>query len=253
MPSRRGETWQHEPTSTASQPDRVPSKSLPPLSSMDRMANGEHLGQCPTCGGHQWWDNRSRKAIGELSRSQPDYVCTDCRHGRWIDGRQRSGWAAPTGHRAPSVRVTVVAPVVEPANAVARGGSCASDEARRVTMPEWRNGRIAVLWTPFTQRRRRARAQSVPRHDQGWPAVPGWRCSWNPLLPATRTPTLTETVGSTRGRGRRRPVAGRLRRTTTCRSGALAARHRVVFGCCRSALAPNGTSGTPAGSADRVG
>ena len=35
---------------------------------MDRMANGEHLGQCPTCGGHQWWDNRARKAMGELSR-----------------------------------------------------------------------------------------------------------------------------------------------------------------------------------------
>ena len=126
MPRRLGEAWQHEPTSAASQPDRVPSKSLPPLSSMDRMANGEHLGQCPTCGGHQWWDNRARKAIGELSRSQPDYVCTDCRHGRWIDGRQRSGWAVPTGHRAPYVRVTVVAPVVEPANAVARRGSCAA-------------------------------------------------------------------------------------------------------------------------------
>ena len=126
MPRRPGETWQHEPTSAASQPDRVPSKSLPPLSSMDRMANGEHLGQCPTCGGHQWWDNRARKAMGELSRAQPDYVCTNCRHGRWIDGRQRSGWAGPTGHRTPSVRVTVVAPVVEPGNGVARSGICAA-------------------------------------------------------------------------------------------------------------------------------
>ena len=119
VPSRPAEKWQHEPTSTAAQPDRVPSKSLPPLSSMDRMATGEHLGQCRTCGGHQWWDNRARKAMGEMSRSQPDYVCTDCRHGRWIDGRQRSGWAVPTGYRTPPVRVTVVAPVVEPEQHVA--------------------------------------------------------------------------------------------------------------------------------------
>ena len=126
MPRRPGEKWRHDPTSAATQPDRVPSKALPPLSSMDRMAHGEHLGQCPTCGGHQWWDNRARKSMGELSRAQPDYVCTDCRHGRWIDGRQRSGWAVPTGHRTPSVRVTVVAPVVETGHGVHRGGNCAA-------------------------------------------------------------------------------------------------------------------------------
>ena len=163
MPSRPGETWQHEPTSAASQPDRVPSKSLPPLSSMDRMANGEHLGQCPTCGGHQWWDNRARKAIGELSRAQPDYVCTDCRHGRWIDGRQRSGWAAPTGYRAPSVRVTVVAPVVEPANAVARGGICAA--LKRDGSP-CRNG--AMAGSPFCGPHSHSGAvERVPNRCQG--------------------------------------------------------------------------------------
>ncbi len=126
MPRRPGERWQHEPVSAASQPDRVPSKSLPPLSSMDRMANGEHLGQCPTCGGHQWWDNRARKAMGELSRAQPDYVCTNCRHGRWIDGRQQSGRAGATRYPTPSVTVTVVAPVVEPGSGVARSGNCAA-------------------------------------------------------------------------------------------------------------------------------
>lgn len=82
---------------------------------MDRMDNGEHLGQCPTCGGHRWWDNRSRKATGEMKRSQPDFVCTDCRHGRWGDGRQQPG--RPTAHRAPTVRVTAVPAVPESSDA----------------------------------------------------------------------------------------------------------------------------------------
>ena len=144
MPSRPGERWQHEPTSTSAQPDRVPAKSLPPLSSMDRMANGEHLGQCPTCGGHQWWDNRARKAMGEMSRAQPDYVCVDCRHGRWVDGRQRSGRTGPEGPRTPSVRVTVVAPVVEPAAGLVRGRICAA--LKRDGTP-CRNG--AMAGSPF--------------------------------------------------------------------------------------------------------
>ena len=142
MSRRPGEPWQHEPTSTAWQPDRVPSKSLPPLSSMDRMANGQNLGQCPTCGGHQWWDNRARKATGEMSRSQPDYVCTDCRHGRWIDGRQRSG--RPIGRRTPSVRVAVMPTVIEPANSARQGRICAA--LKRDGSP-CRNG--AMAGSPF--------------------------------------------------------------------------------------------------------
>ena len=122
VPTNGRSRWQHEPTSTESQPDLVPSKSLPPLSSMDRMANGEHLGQCLTCGGHRWWDNRSRKATGEMSRSQPDYVCTDCRHGRWNDGRQQAG--RPTTRRAPSVTVTVVPTVRQPSGVGQRGTTC---------------------------------------------------------------------------------------------------------------------------------
>ena len=98
MPRRPGEKWQHEPTSAASHPDRVPSKSLPPLSSMDRMANGEHLGQCPTCGGHQWWDNRARKPMGELSRSSP----TTCvRSAGTVDGLM--GANGPAGRRRPDI------------------------------------------------------------------------------------------------------------------------------------------------------
>ena len=195
MPSRPAEQWQHEPTSSAAQPDRVPSKSLPPLSSMDRMANGEHLGQCRTCGGHQWWDNRARKATGEMSRSQPDYVCADCRHGRWVDGRQRSGRAGPAGRRTPSTRVTVVAPVVDPITGLVRGRICAA--LKRDGSP-CRNG--AMDGSPFCgphsdRRRSRAGAEPVPRHDQGRQTVPGWRCAGIRVLPAARASTLTATGG----------------------------------------------------------
>ena len=199
-PGGRGETWQHEPTSAASQPDRVPSKSLPPLSSMDRMANGEHLGQCPTCGGHQWWDNRAHKAMGELNRVQPDYVCAICRHGRWIDGRQRSGLGGAD-------RTSGTVGQSDSRGAGRRAGErrrpgrdLCSVEARRVTMPEWGDGRVTVLWPTLRRRRGQARAEHVPRHDQGRQAMPGWRCSGNPLLPATRTTTLTKLWSQRRGR-----------------------------------------------------
>jgi len=184
----------------------MPSKSLPPLSSMDRMANGEHLGRCPTCGGHQWWDNRGRKAIGELSRAQPDYVCTDCRQGRSIDGRQRSGWARPTGCRTASVRVTVVAPVVEPGNGAVRGVICAA--LKRDGSP-CRNG--AMAGSPYCGPHSNGGAvERVPnRRPRHWQAVPGWRCPGNPLLPATGTPTLTERSDQRRSVGYGGPVAGR--------------------------------------------
>jgi hypothetical protein len=120
----------------------VPSKTLPPLSSMDRMANGEHLGQCPTCGGHRWWDNRSRKATGEMSRSQPDYACTSCRHGRWNDGRQRAG--RPTTRRTLSARVTVVPTVRPPSGVGQRAMTCAA--LKRDGTP-CRNG--AMAGSPF--------------------------------------------------------------------------------------------------------
>ncbi len=142
MPRSRRSQWEHEPTSSESQPDAVPSKTLPPLSSMDRMANGEHLGQCPTCGGYRWWDNRSRKATGEMSRAQPDYVCADCRHGRWNDGREQVG--RPTTRRTPSARVTVVPTVPQPSRAGARVMTCAA--LKRDGTP-CRNG--AMLGSPF--------------------------------------------------------------------------------------------------------
>jgi hypothetical protein len=142
VPTNRRSRWQHEPTSTASQPDLVPSKTLPPLSSMDRMANGDHLGQCPTCGGHHWWDNRSRKATGEMSRTRADYVCTDCRHGRWNDGRQQAG--RPTTGRTPSVRVTVVPTVRQPSGVGQRVRTCAA--LKRDGTP-CRNGAMAE--SPF--------------------------------------------------------------------------------------------------------
>jgi hypothetical protein len=91
---------------------------------MDRMGNGEHLGQCPTCGGFRWWDNRSRKAAGETSAATPDYVCVDCRHGRWDDGRHEPGRAA--GRRRPPVAVTVVAATAGASGAEASAGWCAA-------------------------------------------------------------------------------------------------------------------------------
>lgn len=142
VPTSRRSQWQHEPTSTASQPDVVPSKTLPPLSSMDRMANGEHLGQCPTCGGYRWWDNRSRKATGEIGRSQPDYVCTDCRHGRWNNGRQQVG--RPTTPRTPLARVTVVPTVSQPSGVGQPVTTCAA--LKRDGTP-CRNG--AMAGSPF--------------------------------------------------------------------------------------------------------
>jgi hypothetical protein len=142
VPRRRESQWQHEPTSTASQPDVVPSKTLPPLSSMDRMVNGEQLGQCPTCGGHRWWDNRSRKATGEMKLAQPDYVCADCRHGRWIDGRQETG--RRTARRTPPTRVTVVPSVAETSGVGRSARTCGA--LKRDGTP-CRNG--AMAGSPF--------------------------------------------------------------------------------------------------------
>jgi hypothetical protein len=142
VPTSRRSKWEHEPTSTASQPDVVPSRTLPPLSSLDRMANGDHLGQCPTCGGHRWWDNRSRKATGEMSRAQPDYVCTDCRHGRWNDGRQQAG-RGMTRH-TPAATVKLVPAVDQPSAVGQRVRTCAA--LKRDGTP-CRNG--AMAGSPF--------------------------------------------------------------------------------------------------------
>lgn len=142
MASRRRSSWEHEPTSPVSQPDAVPSKSLPPLSSMDRMANGERLGQCETCGEHRWWDNRSRKATREMSRSEPDYRCADCGHGRWTDGRQLAG--RPTTRARAAATVTVVPAVPHDPGAGQRGSVCAA--LKRDGTP-CRNG--AMAGSPF--------------------------------------------------------------------------------------------------------
>ena len=86
---------------------------------MDRMANGEHLGQCPTCGGLRWWDNRARKRAGEAAPESADYRCTDCGHQRWEDGRQEPGRAS--GRRSRTVRTTAVEAITP-----AEGGRCAA-------------------------------------------------------------------------------------------------------------------------------
>lgn len=79
-------------------------KALPPLTSMDRMGSGEHLGQCPTCGGVRWWDNRGRKRAGEEAPDAADYRCTGCGHRRWEDGRHEAGRAG--ARRRPTLRTT---------------------------------------------------------------------------------------------------------------------------------------------------
>ena len=195
MPTSRRPTWQHEPTSTASQPDTVPSKSLPPLSSLDRMATGEHLGQCPACGGHRWWDNRSRKATGEMTRAEPDYVCTECRYGRWNDGRHQAGRA--TTRRTPPV-TTVVLPAVGPVFATRPtwDGVC-SAQARRDALPQRRNGRVTVLRSARGRCRRctDSAGQAVSWHDQGRQAVPCGPRTWVRLLPATRPSSIARRHG----------------------------------------------------------
>jgi hypothetical protein len=91
--------WQQFPTSSAKQRDVVPSKALSPLGAWDRMPNGEQLGHCPTCGADEWWDNRSRKASGQMKRNAPDYVCAVCGHARWIGGGDKPG--LPPERRTP--------------------------------------------------------------------------------------------------------------------------------------------------------
>ena len=90
---------------------------MPPLTAMDRMGNGEHLGQCPTCGGLRWWDQRPRKRVGEAPPDGEDYRCTGCGHRRWEDGSHEPGRAA---RRRDAVRTTVVETVLP-----AAGGRCA--------------------------------------------------------------------------------------------------------------------------------
>ena len=138
---KRRSSWENEPTSTATQRDTVPSKSLPPLSSLDRMASGEHLGQCPTCGGHRWWDNRPRKALREMSPADPDYSCTECRHGRWGDGRQQDG--RRPARKAPEM-TAISLPMVPPGVQRNNGRSC---QALKRDGTPCRNG--AMAGSPF--------------------------------------------------------------------------------------------------------
>jgi hypothetical protein len=86
---------------------------------MDRMGSGEHLGQCPTCGGLRWWDQRGRKRSGEVAPDAADYRCTDCRHERWEDGRHAAGRAS--ARRRGEVTTTTVEAVVPTAD-----GRCAA-------------------------------------------------------------------------------------------------------------------------------
>jgi hypothetical protein len=107
------------------------------------------------------------------------------------------------------------------------GWNLRSVEARRVTMPKRRDGRVTVLWPSHRRRRDRACGEPLPWHDQGRQAVPGRRGSGNPLLPATRTPTLTETAGTTPSTTAASSQPSRL--TKACRSGTVVCSRRPRF------------------------
>jgi hypothetical protein len=98
MGIKRRASWQHDPVSSPQQPDLTPSRSLPPVSSMDRRFDGQHIGPCPKCGGHRWWDNRGQKRAGQAKASAPDFVCVECRSG-----------ARETDSPAPFARTTSLA------------------------------------------------------------------------------------------------------------------------------------------------
>ena len=59
--------------------DTVPSRSLPPVSSLDLRSDGRKIGPCPSCGGHRWWDNRGAKRAGH-ARNAADFKCAACGH-----------------------------------------------------------------------------------------------------------------------------------------------------------------------------
>jgi hypothetical protein len=80
MASSRRSQWEQAPVSSERQPDAVPTRSLPPLSSLDLRSDGQKIGPCPRCGSNRWWDNRGAKRAGQLDPTIADFVCARCRH-----------------------------------------------------------------------------------------------------------------------------------------------------------------------------
>ena len=164
---RRKPPREQEPVSSATQPDLVPTKAMRPISSMDRMANGEHLGQCPTCGGHRWWDNRSRKAAGEMRRRRPRLPVHQLpprpvgRRPQRRRSERRTDGAGGAGHRLPP---GVPAGDVDRHRHHLRG----AEEGRRAVSQRC-DGGVAVLRSP--QRRRRGHVhddQGTDRRTSAW-------------------------------------------------------------------------------------
>ena len=69
-------------------------------------------------------------------------------------------------------------------------------QARRDAVPQRRDGRFTILWTPFLRWGRcgQAGVQSVSRYDQGWQAVPSWCHARIRVLPATPARPIVETA-----------------------------------------------------------
>ena len=78
--SGRRSPEQNSPASPDKRRDSVPSRSLPPVSSLDLRSDGRKIGPCPSCGGHRWWDNRGAKRAGQSRADTADFRCVACGH-----------------------------------------------------------------------------------------------------------------------------------------------------------------------------
>ena len=79
--TRRRPQSQQSPIAPENQRDTVPARALPPVSSLDRRADGRKIGPCPSCGGHRWWDNRAAKRAGQSRPGERDFKCVRCGRG----------------------------------------------------------------------------------------------------------------------------------------------------------------------------
>jgi hypothetical protein len=85
-----GSQWHQQPISSGSKGGRGSASFGRPVVSLERTSAGEHLGQCPKCGSHQWWDNRGRKRSGSFKATAKDYKCKSCSYG-FDEGEEREG------------------------------------------------------------------------------------------------------------------------------------------------------------------
>jgi hypothetical protein len=86
------------------------------------MTNGEHIGTCPECGHHRWWDNRGRKRAGQSKADAADYTCVECGERMWESEREAGRVKAPTARALRRAPTTTVLPTVERSDPIAGHG-----------------------------------------------------------------------------------------------------------------------------------